>query len=283
MLKSTRKKAAEGALGLLTGPSHQAANAQPAEQEQPQGPDRYRAFQRPDEFEADNNPPNPTPANLNEYYKGITYQEQTLRKEAAWQLVIPKLFAAFMPCRNDMYQWGHPTLWSHDWNQPCCCRKWKKVKFFVDAIDLTVRLIRMGFIGGTPTQPCTVFSFQMSHLQRTLWKYSSVRLTPFVEALDKFLDAYCHKLFSAAFNAYREMISLEDELTSNCPSCFGPTVAGAREDKPNHYICLDANFQQCPHLSVSDLWQGKTGKTKMASPAQQPNQPNPNQQGNDLL
>ncbi|KAH9821872.1 hypothetical protein DFH28DRAFT_883051 [Melampsora americana] len=275
------EQAAEGALLLLVEPSTNAnkVNAQPVEQEQPLSPDRYEAFQRADEFEADDDPP-PNPPPTHQYYQSITYQERTLREEAAWQVVIPKLFSAFMPCRKDTYQWGHPTLWNHDWNQPCRCREWQKVEVVVDAIDLTVRLVRMGYIGGTPTQPRTAFSCRMLRFHHTLWKYSSVRLTPFVEALDEFLDA-CNalfvsrnwrKLFSAAVDAYREMIRLEDglasralqlspieELASNCPSCFGPTVPGTREDEPNHYICLDANFQQRRHLSASALWRGETG------------------------
>ncbi|EGG02341.1 uncharacterized protein MELLADRAFT_91437 [Melampsora larici-populina 98AG31] len=319
--------AAEAALLRLRQPPLNAAevNAQPVDQEQPPSPDRYKAFQRADEFESDDDPPDPPPANAKEYYRGATYQERTLREEAAWRLVIPKLFAAFMPCRKDTYQWGHPTLWNHDWNQPCQCREWEKEEILVDAIDLTVRLVRMGYIGGSPSRPRTAFSCRMLRYHHTLWKYTSVRLTPFAEALDKFLDA-CNvlllvrdsnqardwrKRLSAAVDAYREMIRLEDrlatralqlspieELASNFPSCFGPTVPGARDDEPNHYICLDANFQQRRHLSASASWRGETGvlpslfispaevsvwKEKMAPPAQQPNRGNPNQPANDVI
>ncbi|KAH9807212.1 hypothetical protein DFH28DRAFT_1101289 [Melampsora americana] len=190
------------------------------------------------------------PVNRNEYYRSRTYQEQKLLEEAQWRAIFPKLFIAFMPCR---------------------------MKLSVELCDCTadvVRLIRLGYMGSSPTLPRTAFS------------YSSVRLASFTDTMDEYLDPrsplflvpgkyhtrdFCRCL-SSAVDAYREMLRMEDEMASaalrltplealatSCPSCFGPKVPGKRPNEPDHIICLDANFQQRRHLAASASWRGDTG------------------------
>lgn len=78
--------------------------------------------------------------------------------------------------------------------------------------------------------------------------------------------------FSAAVDAYREMLRLEDELAAralrltpmdklacNCPPCYGPKVPGKRADEPDAIICMDGNFQQRRHAAASATWRGESG------------------------
>ncbi|EGG10175.1 uncharacterized protein MELLADRAFT_94562 [Melampsora larici-populina 98AG31] len=149
-----------------------------------------------------------------------------------------------------------------------------------------VRLIWIGYMGCSPVQPRTAVSLRFLRFHHTLWKHSSVRLAAFIGAIDEYLDARSallvvpgtnqtrdlRRCFSAAVDAYREMLRMEDEmsllalhmepqdaLAATCPSCFGPKVPGKRADEPDHIICLDANFQQRRHLAASALWRGDTG------------------------
>lgn len=74
-----------------------------------------------------------------DYYKSVTYQERSLREEANWQAVLPKLFLAFMPCSYKTHQWCDIAAWNHDFNVACKCRDWQKRTIEVDVIDLTCK------------------------------------------------------------------------------------------------------------------------------------------------
>ncbi|KAH9823185.1 hypothetical protein DFH28DRAFT_880855 [Melampsora americana] len=250
----------------------------------------------------DSDPQNPIVINRGDYFRSVTYQERTLRKEANWRAVVDSLFGEFLPCSRMTFQWGHPQLWNHDWNSECRCRDWQKHEVLIDVVDIIgrsklsinscdcttdlIRLVNMGYIGTTPIQPRTAFSIRLLRFHHILWKFSSVRLAPFVESLDEYLDAQnpiffvsgkdhrrdLRKCFSEAVDVYREMIRLEEELTirslkftaldelaDNCPSCFGPKIPGIRESEPEYIICMDANFQQRRHFAASAAWRGDTG------------------------
>lgn len=79
----------------------------------------------------------PPPANRSAYYRSITYQERTLREEAHWRTVIPKMFLDYMTCGQKTFQWGDEKLWNHDWNVDCKCAAWSRVNVEIDAVDLT--------------------------------------------------------------------------------------------------------------------------------------------------
>ncbi|KAH9817296.1 hypothetical protein DFH28DRAFT_890180 [Melampsora americana] len=255
-----------------------------------------------EDLESPNDENNVQIFNRADYFRSVTYQERTLRQEANWRAVIPALFHEFMLCSQKTFQWGHPQLWNHDWNLACKCRDWQRHEVTIDTIDLIgrsrvsiracdctsdlIRLINMGYVGTCPLRPRTAVSIRLLRFHHMLWKYSSVRLAPFVECLDEFLDAHntiffvqgsdqrrdLRKCISQAVDVYREMIRLEEELTTralrsspldeladNCPSCFGPNIAGKRHTEPDLMICLDANFQQRRHLAASAAWRGDTG------------------------
>jgi hypothetical protein len=42
-----------------------------------------------------------------------------------------------------------------------------------------------------------------------------------------------------------------DQLADIFPKCYGPQVAGKREDKPDYILCMDGNFQHQRHLKAS--------------------------------
>ncbi|KAH9816965.1 hypothetical protein DFH28DRAFT_1220476 [Melampsora americana] len=87
------------------------------------------------------------------------------------------------------------------------------------------------------------------------------------------------KPFSSAVDAYRSMIRMQDELavkalkiskmeelSSNCPRCFGPSAAiedmkadvEERMDEPHYIVCFDGNYQQRRHLAASKEYEDIT-------------------------
>lgn len=52
-----------------------------------------------------------------------------------------------------------------------------------------VRLARKGYIGGSAVCPRTAFSIRLLRLYHSMWKHCTVRLAPFIEGLNEFLDA----------------------------------------------------------------------------------------------
>lgn len=61
------------------------------------------------------------------------------------------------------------------------------------------RLIEMGYIGGSPVHPKTAFSLRLLRLHHILWKYCCVRIDPFCQALDEWLDE-CSPLITTKSN-----------------------------------------------------------------------------------
>ncbi|KAA1111771.1 hypothetical protein PGT21_011422, partial [Puccinia graminis f. sp. tritici] len=166
-----------------------------------------------------------------------------------------------------------------------------------------VRLIRMGYIGGSPKFPRTAFSIRLLRFHHIIWKHCAVSITPFSKALDEFLDSNnplilvspptlqsesCYttrqwrQTISAAIDAYREMIrrgqiiSEEllqmgpmDKLANICPKCYGPPVPGKTPEEPDYIVCMDGNFQHRRHLAASqELHQSCKPNTLFISPAE---------------
>lgn len=52
-----------------------------------------------------------------------------------------------------------------------------------------VRLIRRGYIAASPDCPRTAFSIRLLRFHHGVWEHCTVRLAPFVEAVNKYLDA----------------------------------------------------------------------------------------------
>ncbi|KAH9825258.1 hypothetical protein DFH28DRAFT_1077632 [Melampsora americana] len=216
--------------------------------------------------------------------------------------LMPAIFLAFMPCSHKRIQWADPLLWDNDFKKPCNCPVWKQKVVEIDAINFigrvkkeiqlcqctpdVVRLVRQGYMGCLPKSPRTAFSLGLLRYHHILWKHCCIRLAPFVESQDEYLDAHASLLlvtgtnkscdwrigFSAAVDAYREIMRLQDELTvkalrlnprdqlaSICPPCFGPKVPGKRPKEPDVVGCFDGNFQHRRHKAASAGWRGESG------------------------
>ncbi|KAH9820123.1 hypothetical protein DFH28DRAFT_826355, partial [Melampsora americana] len=65
---------------------------------------------------------------------------------------------------------------------------------FCDCSSDQVRLMRMGYIGGSPVHPQTAYSIRLLRLHHAMWKYCTVRTQGFALALDSFLDAACPQI-----------------------------------------------------------------------------------------
>ncbi|KAH9448587.1 hypothetical protein Pst134EA_027896 [Puccinia striiformis f. sp. tritici] len=236
---------------------------------------------------------------LQAYLESEDYRLKKILEEKHWEEVYEQMFSKFYECAAQTSNWGDITKWNHDWKPGCACRKTRtRPVVLVDILTRTqdqvsfcecqpdqVRLIQMGYIGGTPKFPGTAFSIRLLRLHHFLWKRTAVTMSPFSKSIDEFLDA-CNPLIlvsnesggsepsyqtrewrrtmSSAVDAFREMLRREqlitelmmnmkplDKLAAICPKCFGPYVGGKREDEAHHHVCMDANFQQRRHLKAS--------------------------------
>ncbi|KAH9813486.1 hypothetical protein DFH28DRAFT_896366 [Melampsora americana] len=300
-LMGSEARASEGRLALLNAPPavpHQVPPQLDAGQAA-----IYDNVVRPDEMEVSSDDGEQQPQfDRSDYFRGTTYQERRLREEENWKAVMPAIFLAFMPCSHKTIQWADPLLWDNDFNKPCNCPVWKQKVVEIDAIDFigevkkeirlcqctpdVVRLVRHGYMGCSPKSPRTAFSLRLLRYHHILWKHCCIRLAPFVESQDEYLDAHASLLlvtgtnksrdwrigFSAAVDAYREIMRLQDELTvkalrlnardqlaSICPPCFGPKVPGKRPKEPDVVVCFDGNFQHRRHKAASAGWRGESG------------------------
>ncbi|EGG01290.1 uncharacterized protein MELLADRAFT_92583 [Melampsora larici-populina 98AG31] len=220
------------------------------------------------------------------YFKSPTYRERTLTEEAHWKTIIPEIFKCFMICSLKTGQWSNEATWNEDLNLECKCPAWKKGVVQIDSVDITsrkkidletcgcvsdvIRLVRKGYIGGSPIRPRIAFSIRLLAFHHTVWKYCAVQLAPFVEAMDEFLDAgntiflvpgteqlMCTVKCFALKMRLRQKLSVCHQQTS--PPCFGPKVLGKRANEPDFVVCIDGNFQHRRHEAASAKWRGESG------------------------
>ncbi|KAH9815483.1 hypothetical protein DFH28DRAFT_1126225 [Melampsora americana] len=203
---------------------------------------------------------------------------------------------AYYTTRNSVKtsQWGDRQTWDQDFNEPCACGvgylrsrsldlvdlvcREKKEIVFCDCIPDQVRLIRMGYIGGSPVHPETAFSIRLIRYHHTMWKHCTVCMQGFAVAHDEFLDPanplilvpgttqprLWRKTLSGAVDAFRDMLLMKDELAelaldlsyldklaSNCPRCFGSFLGNDEKDEPDYIVCVDGNFQHRRHTAAS--------------------------------
>ncbi|KAH9820641.1 hypothetical protein DFH28DRAFT_884096 [Melampsora americana] len=209
--------------------------------------------------------PDHQPRNFTEFTRGTFYKSRRVKEHERWMEQLKPMFIAYLGCLGKTSDWGDQGKWDQNWNTPCSCPLHRKKVREVDVVDLLsrgklkiafcnclpdqVRLIRLGYIGSSPTQPSTAFSIRLLRFYQSLWKFCCLRVQPFCLALDMFLDAHCplilvkgtnrvrlwRRTFTAALDAYRHMLRLYEELTAkaldlsaldklawNCPRCYGP-------------------------------------------------------------
>ncbi|KAH9813458.1 hypothetical protein DFH28DRAFT_896569 [Melampsora americana] len=251
----------------------------------------------PEDSNIDGAPPNPN-STFGEYIRGSYYKKKQLVAARNWTKVLGPMFLTYMICSRKTSQWGNNQLWSLDRNMTCSCGVGDIRTRKVDMVDLLerkqevvtfcnctsdqVRLVRKGYIGGSPVYPETAYSIRLLRFHHILWKYCTVRTQGFALALDEFLDASnvlilaegsnkprrWRRTFSLAIDAYRHMLRLEDKLSikslkmtpleqlaKNCPRCFGPlqdyAIDNNDQDEAHYVVCVDGNFQHRRHKAAS--------------------------------
>ncbi|KAH9808472.1 hypothetical protein DFH28DRAFT_909578 [Melampsora americana] len=220
-------------------------------------------------------------------------QRRRVREEQQWQEVIEPMFKAYMVCKQLTFNWSRAATWNFDWKEDCRCSVAKKRIRYLDMVDILthtrqavefcscqpdqVKLILMGYVGGSPVQPEIAFSLRLLRLHDIIWKFCCVRTHPFAQALDDFhrpardfKEDVTHqprrwgRYLSCAVDAYRRLNQLrqdleframeltqKEKLGTNCPRCFGDNVHPNVNDEPDYIVCIDGNFQQRRHKSAS--------------------------------
>lgn len=158
------------------------------------------------------------------------YKKRRLREEENWRNIRSPMFRAYMVCAHQTSDWSNPTTWNEDRNEVCSCTPSRRRVRSLDVVDILcksnhlskiseivkyrlmastvyvargklevgfcacqpdqVRLIRMGYIGGSPIHPNTAFSLRLIRFHHMIWKHCSIRFQPFAYALDAFLDPH---------------------------------------------------------------------------------------------
>ncbi|KAH9810725.1 hypothetical protein DFH28DRAFT_902224 [Melampsora americana] len=231
------------------------------------------------------------PLTLTQLITDDTYKHQRLQEDAQWKLIMQSVFVAFMHGTQRTSQWGNVDNWNFDFNDPllCSCPKGKKYTRAVDALDILyrsklnvefcscipnqVRLINIGYLGGTPTRPETAFSLRLLRLYHLAWQYCHANIQPFSLMIDAYLDAFNPPILvsgtheprlwrqplTSAIICYRQILEAIEELESrsleltplqklaaNCPRCFGPAGAMGIQSGPQYVVCVDAVAQWEP-------------------------------------
>ncbi|KAH9809608.1 hypothetical protein DFH28DRAFT_904507 [Melampsora americana] len=242
--------------------------------------------------------------NFSDYVQGPYYKRKQIAENANWKKAIPKMFISYMKLAQTTSQWGNISNWNHDHNPKCFCGAGDLRKCNIDIVDILecrpveiqfcgctmdqVRLIQMGYIGGSPIHPQIAYSIRLLRLHHCLWKYCTVRTQGFTLGLDEFLDPAnplmlvaktnqprkWQKTFASAIDAYRKMLrkvkeltifaldlTALDQLAMNCPRCFGPLQANEHEDESDYHVCTDGNFQHRRHLAASCEYEEKGMET----------------------
>ncbi|KAH9808063.1 hypothetical protein DFH28DRAFT_1088276 [Melampsora americana] len=144
----------------------------------------------------------------------------------------------------------------------------------VDTVDLffqfcnctpdQVQLINQGYLGATPKSPETAYSLRLLRFYHLAWKHCHANIQPFALMIDEFLDTYNALLLVpgtneprlwqrpllAAVFCYRQLLKMVEQLenqslnltplqqlSSNCPRCFGPAGSSGINKGPQYIVC----------------------------------------------
>lgn len=183
------------------------------------------------------------------------YKKRRLREEENWRQVGPSMFRAYMICADRTSEWGNTTTWNENLNPMCSCTASRRRVRTLDVVDILskqfhhvkltdcllnwltlwihylarsklevefcscqpdqVRLIHMGYLGGSPIHPNTAFSLRLIRLHHELWKHCSIRFQPFSFALDAFLDPHNPLILAQGSSKVRKTYETHVEPMSN--------------------------------------------------------------------
>ncbi|OAV95623.1 hypothetical protein PTTG_03934 [Puccinia triticina 1-1 BBBD Race 1] len=206
-----------------------------------------------------------------------------------WTNLVKDLYATYLAQKAKTKNWTKDNCYSNHSTCECIsatrraidlvdvyCQQRAKVKFCPCQPD-AVRLLRMGYLPGSPIRPVTAFSIPLLILHNSLWNNCHIGALPFTTAMKQFLEPRSERLtfknsthshdlrkpFSAAVDLFRELEDQTDSLIfkamrleeqtilacRSCPACFGPAPTNLQDYpqiKENKLIiCLDGNFQHC--------------------------------------
>ncbi|KNE97611.1 hypothetical protein PSTG_09160 [Puccinia striiformis f. sp. tritici PST-78] len=226
-------------------------------------------------------------------------QYRQLMKEYNWACLLRSLHSWYMTLKLHTQNWSAPNALDEFISTDCKCPPSKKKTQYVDLIDThgqrrtqvsfcacahdAIRLLKLGYLAGSPVTPQTAFSLPLLILFNCLWNNCHIGMQPFTTALTEYLEPRSERLFvenanhardvrkpfSAAVDMFRRLEEMSDDLLDSalqltdlnilagpsCPACFGPQPANlsacpAATRNPL-CICLDGNFQHRHHSKAS--------------------------------
>ncbi|KAH9458580.1 hypothetical protein Pst134EB_010877 [Puccinia striiformis f. sp. tritici] len=230
-----------------------------------------------------------------------SHQEQyrLLMKEYNWTRLMRSLHTWYMITKLNTNNWSGPNAYEEFPSPKCKCLPSKKKFCYVDLVDLyvqrrtqvefckclddAVRLLKRGYLPGSPVKPQTAFSLPLLIFHHHMWNHSHIGMQPFTLALTEFLEPRSERLFvekgnhardmrkpfSATVDLFRQLQEKTDHLVDlalqlteqqilagqSCPACFGPEPANSSDYPPatrnRLCICLDGNFQHRHHSKAS--------------------------------
>ncbi|KAH9822293.1 hypothetical protein DFH28DRAFT_1180610 [Melampsora americana] len=234
------------------------------------------------------------------HQRSLRRAEARARTQSKWKALEAQLTATYLHLQHHTRNWtNQPTFHSYLSNElDCQCSPEDLRKRRVDFIDLlsrtskrtvrfcgcvpdVIRLLYLGYIGGSPQFPCTAFSVRLIQLHHHFWNHTSISTSGFIDALMAFLDLLCpvrltpqqlkekrtykknanrilRRPFSQAIDIYRRILLGQQALyeeglgltphdisAAQCSRCFGPAEGEikASPNEPDFIITMDGNFQ----------------------------------------
>ncbi|KAA1073957.1 hypothetical protein PGTUg99_026517 [Puccinia graminis f. sp. tritici] len=208
-----------------------------------------------------------------------------LAKDYNWKALIKQMHPQYIILQLRTKNWAAPNAYQ-EFTAQCACPLQHKTSRLVDLVDVyesdfchcqldAVRLLRRGFIAGSPMSPQTAFSLPLLTLHNELWNHCHISVLPFTLALTQWLEPRSERLcaknqqhardmrkpFSAAVDMFRlleektavlieEVLQLNDQeilAGRTCPACFGPQPSNSADypesTRDRLIVCLDGNFQ----------------------------------------
>ncbi|EGF98310.1 uncharacterized protein MELLADRAFT_96026 [Melampsora larici-populina 98AG31] len=242
--------------------------------------------------------------NYARHQRSLRRAEARARNQSKWKALEAQLTATYLHLRHHTHNWtNQPTFHSYLSNGlKCRCPPDKLRRRRVDFIDLlisligltskhsvtfcgcvpdVIRLLYVGYIGGSPQFPRTAFSIRLVQLHHHFWNHTSISTSGFIDALMAFLDILCPvRLTPQQYKAkpaykknlnrslrhpftqtidiycrillgqqalYEEGLGLTpiDLSAAQCSRCFGPAEGEIKSspNEPDFIIAMDGNFQ----------------------------------------
>ncbi|OAV86597.1 hypothetical protein PTTG_29818 [Puccinia triticina 1-1 BBBD Race 1] len=228
-------------------------------------------------------------------------QEEYRRRarEFNWSCLMKQLHTWYLTLKLHTKNWSGTNAYEEYKSDACKCTAQQKTTRPIDMVDIyaqrrrpvefckctydAVRLLRLGYLAGSPLKPQTAFSLPLLIFHNSLWNNCNIGMLPFTVALTEFLEPRSERLcvkgkkhardmrkpFSAAVDLFRSLERRTDDLmdealnlteqdklaNQSCPACFGPKPSNDADypasTRNRLVVCLDGNFQHRHHAKAS--------------------------------